>query len=177
MGPVWGAAIALSGVFLTQYLAYRFRKQDRSWRIADETRARMVERGEELYTAIFNWNKALGTHFIFYSQAMRGHISYNDALDAVIAAGEKENIKIDRMEMVLNIYFPDLANQFEACRAIVQAASAVEGEFRNLYRQNSGVDGEQHARRYQALLLQSEKSLNALLESLATEIRGISSAH
>jgi hypothetical protein len=116
IGPIIGAFLALSGVLVTQVMVARSRHQERQWRLQDEMRLRLIDRGEELYTLIHKWKISFSSNVLHYSIVMRGEIDYNSALDAVNAAGKDNMSSFERIDLIIKVYFPELMNTWAIAR-------------------------------------------------------------
>jgi hypothetical protein len=71
------------------------------------------EKLEELYVLAVKYIKLLGSHCLPYVRVMEGKLDYNQALDLTIESGNKETPDFDRLQMLIDVYFPKLCESFK----------------------------------------------------------------
>jgi len=169
-GPIVGALIALAGVGLSQLIAAHFRKTDRSWKIADENRSRVIERGEELYVLLEKWGNNFTASFLRYSRVMTGEIDYNSALDAVRDDLKRSVIQAERIGLIIGIYFPEIADEWKVVQQNVHKTSDIESDFRRGYKSGK-TESAEHLTQYTQASLASMAMLRELSNKLLTALR------
>ena len=107
------AAVTLLAVFLTnrgntERLLLQL-EQERN----TERAALHREKLEELYVLVAKYTKLLGSHCLPYMSVMEGKLDYNQALDLTIESGNKETPDSDRLQMLIDLYFPGLRETFK----------------------------------------------------------------
>jgi hypothetical protein len=108
-----GGIIALISVFLTNRghttrLAMQF-ENDAGKRKEDLLRAR----GEELYELTDTWLNALFSYHTSTSFVIDERITYNEALDLQVKQGEKQAGNFARIEMLIDVYFPEARKTYD----------------------------------------------------------------
>jgi hypothetical protein len=90
---------------------------------------------EELFLAAQRFEKAITTANVAWPRAMRGEISFNQALDFQTEVLQKlPPDQYETIEMLVNIYFEPLRAYFEVMIKRRDAMNAVQEQFRGVYR-------------------------------------------
>ena len=71
------------------------------------------EKLEKLYVLSAKYIKFFGSHCLPYLNVMEGKLDYNQALDLTIEGGNKEIPDFDRLQMLIDVYFPKLLEPFK----------------------------------------------------------------
>lgn len=96
---------------------------------------------------------------------MKGHFSYNDALDMTIKTGEKQSYDPNRMYMIADIYFPELSEHIKSLVSLNGEVLSFRDKYKHKY--NSGLHkDEKTAAEY---LVEIDK-LIAAAKALETEV-------
>ena len=66
------------------------------------------EKLEELYLLAVKYSELLAIGFLPYVRVMEGKLNYNQALDLEIARDRESTPDFDRLQMLVDIYFPEL---------------------------------------------------------------------
>lgn len=140
-GALVTALVAFVGVALTNrsntarlqlQLAHEIKSQDRALR---------RDRCEELYVLVDRWSTLLVSDKLPYMKVMRGELTYNQALDMTIVAGDKENVpQVQRIRAIVEIYFPELVPDLSALFEARDSAAHIESTYRAQYK-TGHVDG------------------------------------
>jgi hypothetical protein len=170
--PAGGASIALIGVAITAFATMWLSGRARRWHLQDERRDRCIARGEEVYSLIRNWHMAQNPSFLYYRLAMKGQIDYNTALDAVIKSGTGQDLKVERIDLILAVYFCNVANCWDEALAAAKHATKIEGDFRALYKEGC-TSSELHLRDFEQASVLAERKIETTLSMLSSEIQRI----
>lgn len=68
---------------------------------------------EDLYLLFEQWTTYLSSTYLIYSHAYTGQLNYTQVLDMINKKSEKENIDFHKIQMLLNIYFSELRENYE----------------------------------------------------------------
>ena len=71
------------------------------------------ERGEELYELADKWLLRMSCYYLELHSVMQGKITYNEALDMQIEAGKIKVFNFGRIEMLIDVYFPETRNDYD----------------------------------------------------------------
>ncbi len=126
---------------------------------------------EELNLALIRYCAQLNADFYPYSSAMAGKITYNQALDIIINS-KVSDMEIDKILMILNLYFPHLKFYFERIQKAKSLALDVTKDFKNYY-QNIDSSSEKHYKAIRDafdLLDEWEKKFLEVIQLEATKI-------
>jgi len=135
-------AIMTSGVAYIS-IAYTNRENNRRMQSQHEHERKLRhdeivrKRGEELYVIVKKFCKRVVSDHFPYVRAMKGQLSYSDALYMTIKSGEKQNYDPERMNMIVDIYFPTLSEHISALVHINAKVLGVREEFRDRYEEGS----------------------------------------
>jgi hypothetical protein len=170
--PAGGAIIALAGVILAQLIALLLSSRERKWKLADEKRLRLVERGEELCSLVWGWQKSQDAPFLYYRMAMDGTIDYNNALDAVNESAKGDMVKVERIELIVDVYFPSLRSIWRAAHSAASSAMSVERDFRSRYK-NGLPESAVHKSHFEKFMIEAEKKTTELQAAVAKAVRQV----
>ena len=118
--------IVMSGV-VAAVVTFRLnaRREDRQFR---------RERLEHLFRAFLGFCRVLGADWFHYIPVMTGQINYNQALDMTIASGKDEDRNLEKLEMLVAIYWPELQSHVDALKAVRDAGASAVGEHKARYK-------------------------------------------
>ncbi len=170
-GVALGGAIALSVQIFVGIFAYYRSKIERNWKKSDDRESTHRERGEELHILLQKWFKLTGAGFFHYPMVMRGLLDYNSALDAVIDSDTKSSVEVEKIEFLIDVYFPQISNEFEELRDVLQQANSIEADYKRAYKSSGPFVSEKHANDYEQKLVEAEKRSNSVLKKLAKIVR------
>lgn len=98
------------------------------------------EKLEELYVLAIKYKKLLGSNCLPYLDVMEGRLNYNQALDITIENGINEANDFDRLQMLIDIYFPKLVKPFENLLVARDKLNEILGLHKKEYKQGN-IDG------------------------------------
>lgn len=105
------------------------------------------ERAEELYVNVKKFcSRMISDHFP-YVRVMKGQFSYNDALDMTLSSGEKRDYDPERINMIADIYFPELSESISSLVDLNVEVLDVREKFKHKYEQGK-VKDEKMAAQY-----------------------------
>lgn len=109
-----------------------------------------ISRDEELYLLSEAYFNALTSHYLPYLRVMQGELTYNQALDLTIAqlGGEHD---FQRLEMLVQLYFPALTEALECVFVARDRANAILSAHKAKYKQGD-PDGYEYVRPLQKAL-------------------------
>jgi hypothetical protein len=137
---ITGAAGALVGVWLTNRANdHRARTQSKS-DLSREQRALVRERGEELYQHADRWQSNLRANSFTWLGVMQGRYSANDALDMEINQNRERKYDFGRIEMLVDVYFPDSRKALDAVMSGRDLRSKLLSNFKNAYKSGEAGD-------------------------------------
>jgi len=178
---VWGVVLGSSITLLVQVLvgvfAYYRSKIERDWNKSDDKEKTHRDRGEELYILLQKWFKLTGSGFFHFPMVMRGTIDYNSALDAVIESNAKSTIEVEKMGFLIDVYFPQIREDFDRLRNLMQQANLIEADYKKKYIASGPYISENHAAEFEQKLVEAEKQSGSVLRKLAKIIRDMEIAH
>lgn len=162
--------VAILSALLASRHASRSQKEQRLHERAMHTHSTMQERGEELYVLAAQFEKnVFVTHMPLYS-VMKGEVSYNDYLDIVNGLNFSEKYDHNRMELLVEVYFPALRIQYKKMREKLELHNKVVSEHKSAY-----LSGEFEARHFltpfQRAQLAFENEMNTMKEMISIEVR------
>jgi hypothetical protein len=161
-----GSGLTLVGIYLTNRSAERRHQQQ--LRHEDEQRKQELlrARGEELYTVVSEWLKWMGTYQLRGMAVLYGTMTYNQSVEQQLADG-KPPFNFDRIEMLIETYFPAVKTAYLALLAERENFNEMYMQFKHKYQQvGSRASDEQ-------IILAHDKSvtlIDKLGETLKSEI-------
>lgn len=115
--PVITALIVSISTLLGIYLTNKFNSRQAKVNLEFTRDQKMVElrlqKLEELYLLFEQWEAFLSSTYLIYSYAYAGKLNYTQVLDMVNKKSENENVDFHKIQMLLNIYFPELRENYE----------------------------------------------------------------
>lgn len=167
-----GAGSAILGAYLSSRQSLKMYKLQSSEEDEGAKRKLRIERGEELYGMLSVFGKNIvGNNLLLYS-VMRGETTYDKHLDFVIAQDLKSDYDVNRMDMLLEVYFPQLEQQYGVMMANLEEHNRVITEHKGAYQSNPS-SGKSYIAPFSAAQKNFVESIDALKRSLSTEIRSI----
>jgi hypothetical protein len=95
---------------------------------------------EELFFAVHTYCTKLFSRNIVWPQVMRGKISYDDANGLIIQNHDKQDKSHDVMEMLVNIYFPELRPHLLGILNRRDQINTIYGEFTKSYKRQENCE-------------------------------------
>ncbi len=173
--PAGGATIALVGVVLTGLVTWWLSGRTRRWQLQDDFRNRLLHRGEEAYSLVRNWYLDQHHWYLHHRLVMEGKVDYNSALDAVIEQGGARSLQVERVDLILDVYFPEISPIWKETVSAIQGAAAVENDFRAAYKDGL-LSSESHRTDFDSAFIDTEQRVGRTLEALSRAIKGIAKA-
>jgi hypothetical protein len=131
---ILGALIALISVYLTnRSTTQRLRLQfelEREARNKDFIRDKL----EELYLLHEAWLNALATSYLPFLSVMKGEMTYDDALDLFIKNNKSPTVDFKRLQMLVDLYFPEIKVAFDQLSAARDGANAIKSAHKREYK-------------------------------------------
>jgi len=169
-----GGAIALLGSYFNNRAALkRYEIQ-----LKHETEQRRQEllraRGEELYTITSAWLKRLANYHLRILQVMHRIITYDQANEMEIAEG-KAGYDFDRIALLIDAYFPEVRDAYQALLAENEKAHEIRLNFKRDYqRLGDRVDHGRFVAEYEKAHTAMEEAGEALQKRSVACIRALS---
>lgn len=107
------------------------------------------DRLEELYLSMHKYLNALFSHFLVYSQVMKGELTYNQALDVTIKSGDKGDFEPARITMIIDMYFPELQESFQELEEIREKLNDILHGHKLEYKAHGPGAGEEWLKLFQ----------------------------
>lgn len=123
------------------------------------------EKLDNLYILLTNWRNMFFSYTMNISLIMEGKINYNEHLDRVIKGDFNDNIDFQRLEMIVNIYIPELLPNFNNVLELREKIMNVRDQHKKDY--SSGkVNGE----KYISPLMDAYSNFDSEIEKLRANI-------
>lgn len=166
-----GAVGALVGVWVTNTGNDRRANMQSKEELGKERRTLTRERGEELYQHADKWQSNLRANSFVWLGVMEGHYTANDALDMEIR--DNSNLKYDfgRIEMLVDVYFPNSREAFNAVIHQRDARGELLGKFKRSYK--AGAEGGGFGPRLAESMNQLEQACRDFKKAVVEEIRDL----
>ncbi len=166
VGVMLGATIGIIGVFLSNKSSLsRLQLQLMHEKELNQDKVKR-ERIEELYVILGHWVNDFFVIFFKLSLVMKGDISYNDYLDDITNEDKKHDIDFQRIEMIMNIYVPELKPAYEVVLSNREKINDISAAHKEEYKKGN-IDGERFLKPSAAAHLVLEKSVDNLRLELA----------
>ncbi|MFZ1919558.1 MAG: hypothetical protein WAU58_18440 [Terriglobales bacterium] len=130
-------------------------------------------RGEELYTITSAWLKMIGTYQMRGMAVLYGTITHSQAIDQQLADG-KPNYDFDRIEMLMDAYFPSVTTAYEAVLSERDRFASMHSDFNHKYRQvGSSARNTQTVTAHEKSATMTEALGNELKKRIVKALRDI----
>jgi hypothetical protein len=174
LSVIAGGCIAFVSSWATNRASFR---RSREQYAADRIQAKNADRrakGEELFVLIQHWMNGLSSNYLTFNGVMKRRLTYNQALDITIEAGNKLSLVFNpaRMELLIDVYFPDCKVEYKAMTILRKNLNAVHAEFKRSY-ENNEERGDEFLSRYVVIQKDTEAKFTELQAHLIAEIRNI----
>jgi hypothetical protein len=170
--PAGGATIALVGVAVTGLVTWWLSGRARRWQLEDDRRTRLIQRGEEAYSLIRNWHLDQHHWYLHNRLVMEGKVDYNSAMDAVNEQGGRRSLQIERVGLILEMYFSDVASDWQNVVSAIQSASQVENNFRAAYKEGL-LSSDWHKTAFDEAWVLAEQRLDKTMKALSSAMKSI----
>ena len=165
VGSVITALSTLAGVYITNRLTYDRLTVQLEYEQARERERFLRERLEELHVLIAEWIIFVAVFHLPITKVMRGEISYNAALD-LINEHELTPPNFQRMEMVVELYFPTLRDKYNQLMKARDELSSIVDAHKEQYRIGQ-TDGSAFRRPFMAAQLAVDARATELKAEIA----------
>ena len=170
------AALTATVTLLAVHLANRGNLSRLTLQLQHEVESRRKElyqkKLEELYVLASVYGKSLASHYFPYLTAMEGRISYNEALDMTVDKLADLGHDFDRLEMLVNVYFPSIEEVFVRLLECRSRANEIVGAFKSEYQRGRIQDAKAANRLLRAMtdIETQSRELKAAISSMSKEI-------
>ncbi len=162
-----GAAVALLAVFLTNRANAKAARATRDHELQLRNQDLLRSRGEELYTLFELWLNSLTTYYFIKCSIMSGKLTYNQGLDLEIEKSDKGRGDHVRIEMLIEVYFPELQAAYNAVIESRERANDIVSQHKTHYTSVS-TDG----RTYLKSLRNEQTTLNERAARFKSQLLG-----
>lgn len=115
--PILTALIVSISTLLGIYFTNKFNSKQAKVNLEFTRDQKMVElrlqKLEELYLLFEQWEAFLSSTYLIYSHVYIGKLNYTQVLDMVNNKSEKENVDFHKIQMLVNIYFSEIRDDYE----------------------------------------------------------------
>jgi len=140
-------------------------KHEKSTRRSEQLRQKL----EEVYVLTEKFVTQLSIHWMLYMQVMDGGLTYNQALD--IGNDRKVDAPVyDRLEMLVDLYFPELHESFAEIIQHRDAANKILAEHKRNYKAGD-FDGNCYVKPMRDILLGVDTAVKRFKESVVLQER------
>ena len=144
MIAVGTAVLTASVTLVAVHLAYRGNLRQMALQLSHAETEKNAEvrreKLEELYIVAAKYSKMLASHFFPYLDVMMGKYDYNAALDMTIESGKDQQYDFDRLEMIVDLYFPELQAPLKELFEMRDSANEIMLDHKRQYK-NGQLDG------------------------------------
>jgi hypothetical protein len=171
-GAFLGAAVALIAAILTNRSNTKSALINRTHELELRRQDLNRSRGEELYTLLQKWINAIQGYYLVKGSIMSGKLTYNQGLELEIKNGESINTDHVRIQMLIEVYFPNLQTKYDQLILHRETANNIVHEHRERYRigQTDGADFLKQLLKQQHLIGNSAAELSS---ALIYSLRGV----
>ncbi|MCC3305538.1 hypothetical protein [Sneathiella sp. HT1-7] len=161
----------LAGTYMSTRASLRAISQQFDLKSEAEHLSLLRSRGEELFETTAIWANNLFSHNISLIKVMNNEISYNDHLDLSINSSTSDNRGLMRIEMLIDVYFPNIREEYEA---ILDAREHLNNiTFKHKVAYKNGEDGIRFLKLFQDALKNVEQEAEKLKLSISNELKSI----
>lgn len=167
-----GGAVALVGVFLTN----RGNTNRLLAQLDHDNRKKKEEllrdRGEELYELVDKWINGILGHYLSRMSVMREKISYNESLDIDAKQLQGKGINFGRIEMLIDVYFPQMRAQYDVVISRRTKANQYVAEHKFAY-ERGNTDGTKFLKPFTAAQVEMEAAADELKSLIVEQVRAV----
>ena len=160
------------GVFLTN----KGNSERLSAQLEHETAKKRQEllrdRGEELYEIVDLWTGGIFGHFLTRLSVMHGKLTYNQALDIDAKSMEKRALKFGRIEMLVDVYLPELRADYDTVISLRDAANKIVTSHKFAYERGES-DGRSFIKPFTEAQIAMEQFVKSFKASIAERVRAV----
>ncbi len=136
-----------------------------------EHRQILRSRGEELYQVAATWTNYLFFQNVLLIKVMQDEISYNEHLDLIINSDKSIDSNIERLDMLIDVYFPVVREEYEAVLEARDYLNNIIYEHKTAYK--IGGNGIHFLKPFQDALMKIEQRAERLKLSISSELKSI----
>lgn len=169
---VAGGALALIGVTLTNRSNERRHTRELEARDSATRGERLRARAEELYELVDTWLMGLAGYYLRRTSVMQAKMTYNECLDLDIEEGRRTPSNFGRIEMLIDVYFPETRAAYDS---VIEARTAMN-EIVTLHKhtyERGETDGHQFVDAFVQKQIAIEERGRILLSQIKEAIRGL----
>lgn len=137
---------------------------------ARRTEDLMRERGEELYELVDSWSGGLISHYLTMNYVMSGKLTYNQALEIDAKRMSGGAPKFARIEMLIDVYYPDARGTYDALIERRDQANSVVTKHKREY-EKSGPGKSTLLDEFIAIQVEVENGIEALKKKIIALVR------
>lgn len=130
------------------------------------------ERLEELYVLFETWSTSLFIYYLPYISVMEGKISYNDALDQTIKQGSESSADFHRLQMLVDIYFPEVKPEFNALLEYRSKTNDILSKHKLEYK-NGNIDGHKFLKPFLASQNEIDAQAQEVKEKIIEQVKKV----
>lgn len=150
LSATFGGGLALLGVYFTNRASEKTRRKEM-----------LRARGEELYALNSKFVKGLSSYFLRRMSVVYGNLSYNQMLDLEIEDLKRNTYDLSRIEMLVDVYFPDARSAYDR---LIEARDALNEVA--LKHKQACASGNRTAEQFEELFTTAIKRVDASGKSL-----------
>jgi len=125
---------------------------------------------EELYVLLSHWKNIFSSKGLNLLSVMLNELDYNQHLDLIIESGEKRNVDFMRIEMIINIYAPELNDGYQNILKSRDTLSDIADQHELKYK-DGYLDGREFIKPYKKSLLELTRYIEILQKKLVLLIK------
>ena len=130
------------------------------------------ERGEELYVLSEKYFTWLVSDYLPYLRVMQNELTYNEALDLTLASDNSDRPDFQRLEMLVDLYFPDLTKPLQAVFSPRDQANKLLAIHKTAYKQGE-TDGRKYIRTMNDILAELQQATAEFREQAVRLVRAV----
>jgi hypothetical protein len=165
-----GGSIAFVGVLLTN----RGNTERLRVQLAHDTgksREELIrDRGEELYELTDKWGNQILIHYINRLRVMQGKLTFNQSLDLDIQHMQGSEVNFGRIEMLIDVYFPNLRSQYDSVITCRSRANEIMYEHKLAY-EEGGNEGAAFIKPFVTAQFEMEVAVKSLKSLIIEQLR------
>jgi hypothetical protein len=136
---ITGAA-AFLGVLLTNKFHFKRIKLEHDIEAERKRQDLYRDRGEELYVSVEKWLSGIQTNYLSVLRVMQGKLTYDGHTELTIKSAEKQTHDFTRLEMLIDVYFPETKSLYMKVHEARKAINKVWFEHERQY-EGGDTDG------------------------------------
>lgn len=163
--------VAIFSSFLASSNSIKVQNLQREHDSETKKKSFMLERGEELFVSINKFaTQTAVVHLPLYA-VMKGELTYNHYLDHLISRTKKIDYDPTRIELLIQVYFPELSREYDIIRGKIDELNDVIERHKCTYKDSGGEEAPQFILPLQESQLTLENEFENLKSKIASETR------